>query len=504
MNQLQFSHIDFEYDGIAVFEDLSFAVDSGWTGVVGANGSGKSTLLRLATGLLEPSAGHVTAAVGALLCEQRTDAPPADLRELLSAADADAGRLCSLLGIQPEWPEEWGRLSHGERKRAQIGVALWRSPPVLAVDEPTNHLDSDARALLQRALSEYSGVGLLVSHDRELLDSLCHQCLFLERPSRLRPGGVTTGMAEAERERREAERLHREATREAGRVVAEVHRREAEAAKAAKRRSKRTLARKDSDAREKIDRARISGQDGKRGRLKRQLDGRLEQATERAAAAAAPVRRKLGVTVHAVASRSDAVVRFGPATLPLGPNRALRVGELEITPRERIGVVGQNGCGKSTLIRAVVAASEAHRVLYIPQEITACEATAVVESARQVQPARLGRLMSTISRLGSDPERLLATALPSPGELRKLMLALGLEQEPELIVMDEPTNHLDFPSIELVEDALAAADGALLLVSHDHRFLDALTCTRWRLDRESDVSSAGGHDSTLTVLRGNG
>lgn len=497
MSQLQISHLDFEYDGVAVFHDVSLTVGPGWTGVVGANGSGKTTLLRLATGELDPSAGQCISPAGSLLCVQRTDTPAAGLRDLLAAPDGEAGRLCSLLGIQPEWPDEWERLSHGERKRAQIGVTLWRDPPLLAVDEPTNHLDGDARRLLEHALSEYRGIGLLVSHDRELLDHLCDQCFFVGPVPRMRPGGVSQGLAEEQRERLEAQRLHREAKREATRLESEARRREQEAAKAAKRRSKRNLSWKDSDAREKIDRARISGQDGRRGLLKRQIDGRVAQASERAAAHAAPEARKLGVTVRAVATASDAVLRFGPTELQLGPDRRLSVPELEVTPHERVGLVGGNGGGKSTLVRALVDACEYERVLYIPQEISAERAATIADRARAVSSDRLGRLMSTISRLGSEPERLLATAVPSPGELRKLMLALGLESQPQLIIMDEPTNHLDLPSIELVQHALAEADGALLLVSHDVRFLQALTQTTWRI-----VTETGNQDTKVAVDRG--
>ena len=88
--------------------------------------------------------------------------------------------LKSRLGVEEDWETRWSTLSHGERKRAQIGVALWREPDVLAVDEPTNHLDAQARDMLKNALEAFTGVGLLVSHDRELLDSLCDQCCFID------------------------------------------------------------------------------------------------------------------------------------------------------------------------------------------------------------------------------------------------------------------------------------------------------------------------------------
>ena len=92
--------------------------------------------------------------------------------------------------------------------------------------------------------------------------------------------------------------------------------------------------------------------------------------------------------------------------------------------------------------------------------------------------------MTIVSRLGSRPERLLRSDDPSPGELRKLLLALGMAQEPHLIIMDEPTNHLDLPSIECLEAALSDCHCGLLLVSHDQRFLEALCQQWWVIDGE--------------------
>ena len=135
------------------------------------------------------------------------------------------GAIKGRLGLEADWLERWESLSHGERKRAQIAVALWLEPPVLAVDEPTNHIDAQARALLEGALRDYRGVGLLVSHDRDLLDRLCRQCLFLDPPrATLRPGGYSQGIEQAaleeeslrhaaEQARRQRDQLEREAVR---------------------------------------------------------------------------------------------------------------------------------------------------------------------------------------------------------------------------------------------------------------------------------------------------
>ncbi|MFW6291739.1 MAG: ABC transporter ATP-binding protein, partial [Spirochaetota bacterium] len=105
----------------------------------------------------------------------------------------------------------------------------------------------------------------------------------------------------------------------------------------------------------------------------------------------------------------------------------------------------------------------------------------LVREVRRLDNAPLGRVLSTVSRLASDPEKLLQTGLPSPGETRKLLLALGLERSPALVVMDEPTNHLDLVSMRCLEEALAEFAGALFIVSHDDRFVAAVARTVWTI-----------------------
>jgi ATPase subunit of ABC transporter with duplicated ATPase domains len=107
-----------------------------------------------------------------------------------------------------------------------------------------------------------------------------------------------------------------------------------------------------------------------------------------------------------------------------------------------------------------------------------------------------GRVLSLVAALGVDPDRLLASAAPSPGEARKLALALGLGRHAWCLVLDEPTNHLDLPSIERLEEALVAYPGALVLVSHDDRFAGACTATTWRVTG-GQVDTTPRHDSPL-------
>ena len=120
------------------------------------------------------------------------------------------------------------------------------------------------------------------------------------------------------------------------------------------------------------------------------------------------------------------------------------------------------------------------KVLYVPQEIPLEKSGEILAGIQEAGRAEKGKIMTIISRLGSDPEHLLETALPTPGEVRKLMLAQGIFREPALIIMDEPTNHMDLPSIECVESALKECSCTQLLVSHDHCFLHNVTDIAWK------------------------
>jgi ATPase subunit of ABC transporter with duplicated ATPase domains len=121
------------------------------------------------------------------------------------------------------------------------------------------------------------------------------------------------------------------------------------------------------------------------------------------------------------------------------------------------------------------------RVVYLPQEIERNDAIQTLHQVRQLPRQELGDVMTIISCLGSRPERLLESVEASPGELRKMQLALGMLRVPNLLVMDEPTNHLDLPSIECLEQALLQIRCALVLVSHDYRFLEKVTKEKWQL-----------------------
>ena len=495
---LRFHKVTFQYDSAPVptFQGISFQAVPGWIGVVGANGTGKTTLLKLSTGTLKPDEGSIDIPLHAVYCPQRTDNIPNRAKEFVTEKTKSACIIKSLLGIQNDWIYRWDTLSHGERKRLQIAVILWLKPVLLAVDEPTNHVDAQARRIITNALQTFHGLGLLVSHDRELLDSLCRQCLFIEPPEIIiRPGGITKGLSLAQIEqdtmqkrqlikKQELKRLHRLA----------VSRRE-KAQQADKKRSKRGIAQKDHDAKAKIDLARMSGKDAFAGKLLHQLDGRLKHIREETKTLQVKKEYMLGIWLPGSRSSRDFLLRLPADSLPLGEKKLLQYPDLYILPDDRIAITGPNGAGKSTLIRKILSLLNVPKehITYVPQEINLEQSQNLLTQVQKLPNKQKGHLMTIVSRLGSRPQRLLGSKEPSPGEARKLSLALGMTNVPHIIILDEPTNHMDLPSIQCLEKALTDCPCGLILVSHDETFLKKLTRKRWH------ISTSGYSKSTLVM-----
>lgn len=494
--QITLNDVSYSYPGSTqtVLDGVRAVFPVGWTGIIGNNGSGKSTLARIATGMLAPDSGTVSPrGLVVAYCEQDAAIPPNRIEDFACSWEQAAVRLRLDLGVDDDWPWRYGTLSSSQQKRLQVAVALWENPDVLVMDEPTNHVDVLTRRAILRALAGYRGIGLLISHDRELLDALAGQCLCFEGARVvMRPGGYTQAREQAACDTKTAQRQRRDAKREAARIQAEAARRRNEASKSAAKRSARHLDAKDHDGKGRIKLAVYTGKDGVAGKLSSRMDARLEKARQTLEEAHVDKQYAGDIWMDAEASPRKVLVRMEAGELTQGEH-CLRIPDLAVGNTEHIGIAGVNGSGKTTLLTALMRkAPDDLSALFIPQEIGSELAARIMDSLHEASPGERGRVLSIVAQLNSDPDRILDGDELSPGELRKLMLAQGILRHPVLMAMDEPTNHLDVGSIEALERVLGAYPGALVLVSHDERLLERTTDIRWYLE---------GGDGSSFVLR---
>jgi ATPase subunit of ABC transporter with duplicated ATPase domains len=490
MTALHLDHLSFSYtSAVPVVDDVSVHIGEGWTGVVGPNGAGKTTLLRLITGDLTADSGNVTTDPRdglMVMVDQNVDETGAAVERLARATDRVARRSMGALRLDPAELWRWETLSPGERKRWQLAAALAVEPDVLLLDEPTNHIDADARDIIIGALRRFDGVGLIVSHDRALLDDLTTRTLRVERGDvRLWNGAYSAAREGWEAEaaaRGEAYARVRRHERATARRLAD-ERRASDARNAARKREVRRAGVADHDARSAEAKGRHEAGASSAGQRMGGLRAELDRT--RAAAAAFDVERALGgpIFVDYEPSPKRILLRH---TGPLHAGDAVLVEHVDVAVErtDRIRLTGPNGAGKSTLLAALTAGSPIARdhLLHLPQELTRQDRRELVDGLGRLPAQVRGKVLSIVALLGVDPDGLLASEEPSPGESRKLALALGMGTNVWGLLLDEPTNHFDLPAIERLEAALDAYPGAILVVTHDEHFAAATTTTTWLLE----------------------
>jgi ATPase subunit of ABC transporter with duplicated ATPase domains len=357
---------------------------------------------------------------------------------------------------------------------------------MLLLDEPTNHLDREGRAWLLDALRQHRGIGVIVSHDRALLEQLTTQTLRLGQ-GQLDLYAGAYGAAQLLWERQAARRRdeRRAAVARVDALGQRVqHMRAAQRGAAAnKRASERMKDRHDSDARGVLARTRADWADSRHGRSVQVLGRELARAQQ--TLAELRIDKPLGSRVFAeFVPAPSARLGFVPAQLLCAGDRpVLSLPALSLQRDDRVWLNGPNGSGKSTLLRLLAEQLSASHpdLLVMPQELSPSRALGLLSALRELAPDLRGRVLNIVAGLGVDPDRLLISAQPSPGEARKLLLALGFAKQARVLILDEPENHLDLPAVERLEAGLGEYPGALYLVTHDEKLAQRCTSQVYRL-----------------------
>jgi ATP-binding cassette subfamily F protein 3 len=510
MTQVAVSGAAVEFGATTLFSEVTFTISPGerW-GVVGRNGSGKTTLFRLLTGELEPTRGVVSRQTGltlSLLGQHReygaastvweaAAGPFADLLALehslaeqahaLAHANDDAalsryGRdlerfereggytiaprvdaVLQGLGFDPavarEQPLE--QLSGGERGRVGLARQLVAPSDILLLDEPTNHLDLETTRWLEEYLRELDRTIVLVSHDRAFLAAVVDHVLHFE-------GGTATpftGGYESFVQQRQERRLTQQRAFD---------------------KQQRTIASEaDYIARN------IAGQNS------RQAKGRRKRL-ERLPRLSAPVGEEgtMALRLEIAERGGDQVAVAERVTIAVPGRTLIERFTGRVNRGDRLGIVGPNGAGKSTLLRALVGerspdagelrVGNSIRVAYYDQQLSGVPLEkSLYDVVADLRPHWERRLVQGhLGRFGfsGDEVQRRASTL-SGGERARVALAMLMLTRANLLVLDEPTNHLDVETIEVLEDAIEAYEGTVILVSHDRAMLRALASRVWVL-----------------------
>lgn len=462
MNIINIEHISKVFGEKQVFDDISCGIHQGdKIGIIGINGTGKTTLLKIIAGLEEPDQGQVIFQKG-LRVTYLPQSPkfPEHATVLSYVADgadgadwgkeSEAKNALNRLGIT-DHHEEIDHLSGGQKKRVALARTLVNPADVLILDEPTNHIDNEMAVWLEEYLNQWKGAIIMVTHDRYFLDRVTNKILEIDHGKLYSYTANYSQFLELKAQREEME--------------------------LASERKRQSVLRMELEWAKRGCRARTTKQRARLERLEALKNGK------------APVR-------DAEVEMDSVETRMGKKTIELhhisksyGQKKLVDDFEYIVLKNQRLGIIGPNGCGKSTLMKIITGKEEPDqgtveigdtvKIGYFAQEVTEMdENQRVIDYIKDVAeyvPTKDGRI--TASQM---LERFLFTPAMqytpigklSGGERRRLYLLKVLMDAPNVLILDEPTNDLDIPTLTILEDYLDSFLGIVITVSHDRYFLD--------------------------------
>lgn len=465
---LSLEHIEKSYTGRMLLNDTSFFLNEGErVGIIGINGTGKSTLLRIIAGEEEEDEGRISRArhvvVRYLPQTPVFDPEHTVLESVLAQAgegvsEADAKTMLTKLGIF-NFDQPAGELSGGQRKRLALTAVLLSSCDILVLDEPTNHLDSEMSAWLEERLKSFNGALVMVTHDRYFLDSVCTRIVELDKGKLYSYDTNYSGFLKLKAER--------------------------EASLQASERKRQSILRKEIEwmmrgarARSTKQKAHIQRYEALRDMKAPETDGRVEMSS---------VYTRMGRTTVELLDISKS---YGDRTL-------IKDFTYRFLKNDRIGFIGPNGCGKTTLMKMIVGMEQPDsgeivigqtvKLGYYTQEIANDPSAGIAymnpndrvidyirNTAEYVRTADGTMTASAMLELFLFPgeQQYSPISKLSGGEKRRLNLLRVLMEAPNVLILDEPTNDLDIATLQILEDYLDSYQGIVITVSHDRYFLD--------------------------------
>lgn len=463
MNILNAEKISKTYGEKVLFDKVVLGVNKGdKIGVIGVNGTGKSTFLKIIAGIEEADAGEIVSGRGVTVSylAQAPQFNPGDtivgyvIKDKNNASEAEAKTILTKLGIT-DFDASINTLSGGQRKRIALARTLVSPAEVLILDEPTNHLDSDMVIWLEDYIKKFKGELIMVTHDRYFLDNVTNRIVELDGGKLYGYDTNYSGFLELKTQREEMERAT-EAKR------ANILRRELE------------WIRRGCQARSTKQQARID---------------RYEDMKEASRQARASFENK-ALEMNSVSTRlGKKTIELSDICKSFGEKKVIDDFTYIFLRDDRIGIIGKNGCGKSTLMKIItgnlkpdsgsVEIGDTVRIGYFMQENEPLdEKMTVLEFVRSIgEYVTTATGKATASQmcekfLFGPKSQWTPISKLSGGEKRRLYLLSVLMSAPNVLILDEPTNDLDIETLEILEDYLDGFAGIVIVVSHDRYFLD--------------------------------
>lgn len=462
MNVLNIEHISKIYGGRKILDNVSLGVQEGEKiGIIGLNGTGKSTLLRLISGQEEPDSGQVVRLnglrIGFLSQNHKFPEDASILSYVLSdIPDTDytgrskAKSMLNRLDVT-EHDRLLEELSGGQKKRVALAKMLCQPFDVLLLDEPTNHLDNDMISRVEDYLKRFTGVIIMVTHDRYFLDKVVGKIVEISHGQLYSYEANYSGFLEQKAQREEME--------------------------LASERKRQSILRTEMEWAKRGCQARSTKQKARMERL------------EHLKNSGASVKEQAVDLRFAKTRMGRKTVELQHVSKSLGDRKLIEDFTYLFLKNQRVGIIGSNGCGKSTLLKIMagliepdggqVEIGETIKIGYFAQEMPHMEGSLrvidYVKAIAEYIPTIDGQISASqmLERFLFSPDMQYApVGKLSGGEKKRLYLLGILQGAPNFLVLDEVSNDMDIPTMTILEDYLTAFPGIVVTVSHDRYFLD--------------------------------